>query len=87
MLQFILVVVFVWFVVDKCFQNLGLGCDFVQDVVKCVIVVVDFVGIWGMIVYVISQEVKVFYQGCGFLLLLMNEMILMILLGDLKVSI
>lgn len=83
MFVLILVVVLGCLVVDKLLYGKGVGWVLVCDVGLCVIQVVEIIGICGMLVYVLLDEVWDFYLWVGFELLLMDLMMLMVMLRDL----
>lgn len=70
MFDFVLVVLLGCFVVDVFIQGNNFGKWLLNDVVMCVLNLVDQVGIKVIMVYVIDEWVKVFYEYFGFVQLL-----------------
>ncbi|TSD88634.1 GNAT family N-acetyltransferase [Mycobacterium sp. KBS0706] len=72
--------------VDRSLQGGGLGRALVRDAGLRVIQAADIIGIRGMIVHALSDEVRVFYERLGFEPSPLDPMTLMVALADLKAS-
>lgn len=73
--------------VDKSLHGNGIGRALVRDACHRVIQAADSIGVRGVIVQALSVEAKEFYNRVGFEASLLNPMILMVTLTDLKASI
>jgi len=73
--------------VDQSQQGKGLGRALVRDAGQRVIQAADTIGIRGLIAHALSPEAKAFYEQLGFEASLLDPMILMVTLPDLKVSV
>lgn len=82
MLVFVLIVLFGWFVVDQEFVGWGFGVFLLQYVIVCVFEVVDVIGVWVIFVYVINDDVVVFYVCFGFMVFLDVCCMLYLLMKD-----
>lgn len=80
------VVVLGRFAVDQSLQGRGLGRALVRDAGLRVIQAADTIGIRGMIVHALSAEAKSSYERIGFEPSLIDPMMLMVTLADLKAS-
>lgn len=73
--------------VDQSLQGRSIGRALVRDAGLRVIQVADTIGIWGMLVHALSDEVREFYLKVGFEPSPMDSMMLMMTLGDLVGSV
>jgi predicted N-acetyltransferase YhbS len=72
--------------VDRAYQGKGIGQALVRDAAKRVLAAASEIGIRGLVVHAISEEVKAFYFNLGLLPSPTSELTLMIPLGDLKAN-
>ncbi|CCW32764.1 GNAT family N-acetyltransferase [Xenorhabdus nematophila] len=72
--------------VDRSLQRKGIGRALVQDAALRIIQAADLIGVRGMIIHALSDEVKSFYETIGFEPSPLDPMLLMATLADLKRS-
>lgn len=70
--------------VDQSLHGKGIGRALVRDACLRVVQAADTIGIRGMLVHALSDEARVFYERVGFERSLLDAMMLMITLADLK---
>ncbi len=70
--------------VDQSFQGKGLGRALVRDAGFRIIQAADTIGIRGVVVQALSIEAKTFYEKVGFASSVLDPMMLIITLSDLK---
>lgn len=73
--------------IDLEYQNKGIGRALIRDAGLRVIQAAETIGIRGLLVQAISTKAKNFYEKLGFEPSLIDPMILMVTLDDLKASI
>ncbi len=80
------VVILARLALDRSYQGQGLGRALFRDAGLRVVQAADTIGIRGIIVHAISEEVKNFYLALGFNPSPLEPMTLMITLNDLRAS-
>lgn len=70
--------------VHRDWQGRGLGLDLVRDAVLRTVNAAEIVGIRALLVHALSDEARIFYEGCGFRPSPTNPMTLMATLGDVR---
>lgn len=73
--------------IDLAYQNRGIGRALVRDAGLRVIQAAETIGIRGLLVQAISTKAKDFYTKLGFEPSLIDPMVLMVTLDDLKAAI
>lgn len=72
--------------VDRAWQGRGLGRALVRDACLRTCQAADTIGIRGMLVHALSDEVRGFYRHVGFDASPLDPMLLMVTLADLKAN-
>ncbi len=72
--------------VDRCWQGKGLGRALFRDAARRVTNAADAIGIRGIVVQAISEEVKNFYLALGFDPSPREPMMLMVTLGEVRAA-
>lgn len=78
------IVVLARLAVDRAEQGKGLGRALFQDAAKRVIHAADAIGIRGLLVHALSEDVKAFYVTLGLEVSPLDPMTLMVTIGDLQ---
>src|SRR5438128_7366881 len=68
--------------IDRNFQGRGLGAALLRDAVLRTLQAADIAGIRAILVHAISEDVKKFYERCGFSPSPVDPMTLMITIAD-----
>src|SRR5437899_8304645 len=68
--------------IDRNFQGRGLGAALLRDAVLRTLQAADIAGIRAILVHAISEDVKKFYERCGFSPSPVDPMTLMITVAD-----
>jgi GNAT superfamily N-acetyltransferase len=74
------------FAVDRSLRGNGIGRALVRDAGLRIIQAADTISIRGMMAHAISHEAKAFYEKSGFKSSLLDSMLLMVTIADLRAS-
>ncbi len=80
------VVVLARLAVDRAYQGTGLGRALLRDAGMRVLGAAELIGIRGLLVHALDSSAKAFYERLGFDPSPLDDMTLMITLGDLQAS-
>lgn len=72
--------------VDQKAKGLGIGRGLIKDAALRVIQAADIIGVRGLVVHALSEDAKRFYEHVGFTSSLVEPMLLMITLSELKLA-